>query len=214
MLHFDLLMPPESPLFSCNGTPGMAPPTHNAVRASWLPMEFVVVDISGPYNVILGRNWLHGMKAIASTYHQLVRFIGRDGWQEEIRGDRLAAKQCHVNAIHTKAKVKKAQSIRIPEVPVLENIGSPIEDKAVEDLVTISINEDGSRYFLLHSSLLLIEQEKMVQFLKDHIGVFAWTPNEMLGVDPPSFPMPSTWIGLGKRMCRGRGAILPHMQTQ
>lgn len=39
---------------------------------------FVVEDLS-PFNVILGRTWLHGMKAIPSTYHQVVSFITENG---------------------------------------------------------------------------------------------------------------------------------------
>ncbi|KAI8572133.1 hypothetical protein RHMOL_Rhmol01G0175000 [Rhododendron molle] len=35
-------------------------------------MEFVMVDVSSPYNAIVGSIWLHEMKAIASTYHQVV----------------------------------------------------------------------------------------------------------------------------------------------
>lgn len=35
-------------------------------------MEFVVVDAPSPYNAVLGRSWLHTLKAIASTYHQMV----------------------------------------------------------------------------------------------------------------------------------------------
>lgn len=45
------------------------------------------------------------------------------------------------------------------------------------------INEDGSRFFLLSSSLSDAEREEMFQFLKDNIDVFAWTPYEMPGVD-------------------------------
>lgn len=37
-----------------------------------LSINFVIVNMPSPYNVILGRAWLHGMKAIASTYHQVV----------------------------------------------------------------------------------------------------------------------------------------------
>ena len=32
-------------------------------------IEFLVVDIDSPYQAILGRGWLHAMKAVPSTYH-------------------------------------------------------------------------------------------------------------------------------------------------
>lgn len=67
---------------------------------------------------------------------------------------------------------------------VLEDVGEPVEEKAIEDLVSMPLNEDGSHFFLLGSSLSDTEREKMFQFLKSNIEVFAWTPYEMPGVDP------------------------------
>ena len=52
---------------------------------------FVVEDLS-PFNVILGRTWLHGMKVIPSTYHQMVSFITQDG-QIDLYGSQLASRQ-------------------------------------------------------------------------------------------------------------------------
>lgn len=52
-----------------------------------LEIDFTVVDSPSPYNAILGRGWLHAMRAIASTLHQCVRFIGTSGKQETVRGD-------------------------------------------------------------------------------------------------------------------------------
>ncbi|XP_058185718.1 uncharacterized protein LOC131302942 [Rhododendron vialii] len=54
-----------------------------------LEIEFVVVASPSPYNVILGRTWLHEMKAVASTFHQVVKFVGRNGRQESFRGDQI-----------------------------------------------------------------------------------------------------------------------------
>ncbi|RVX17156.1 hypothetical protein CK203_003426 [Vitis vinifera] len=47
-----------------------------------------------PFNVILGRTWLHYMKAIPSTYHQMVSFLTKDG-QIDLYGSQLAARQCY-----------------------------------------------------------------------------------------------------------------------
>ncbi|GFS35059.1 hypothetical protein Acr_00g0037570 [Actinidia rufa] len=40
-----------------------------------LMTEFVVVDIPSPYNAIVGRDWLHRMKGVASTLHQAIKFL-------------------------------------------------------------------------------------------------------------------------------------------
>ena len=36
---------------------------------------FSVVEDLGPYNAIIGRAWLHAMKAVPSTYHQTISYL-------------------------------------------------------------------------------------------------------------------------------------------
>ena len=40
---------------------------------------FSVVEDLGPYNAILGRAWLHAMKAVPSTYHQTISYLTVSG---------------------------------------------------------------------------------------------------------------------------------------
>lgn len=42
-------------------------------------VEFLVVKHLSPYNLIMGRSWLHIMQAMLSTYHQLLRFPKQHG---------------------------------------------------------------------------------------------------------------------------------------
>ncbi|XP_019266560.1 PREDICTED: uncharacterized protein LOC109243993 [Nicotiana attenuata] len=57
---------------------------------------FEVVDGDIGYNIILGRPWLHEMKAVPSTYHQLLKFPTPEGIKQII-GDQPAARE--MNAI-------------------------------------------------------------------------------------------------------------------
>ncbi|XP_070054751.1 uncharacterized protein [Nicotiana tomentosiformis] len=57
---------------------------------------FEVVDGDMRYNIILGRPWLHEMKAVPSTYHQLLKFPTHEGIKQ-IRGDQSTTKE--MNAI-------------------------------------------------------------------------------------------------------------------
>ena len=36
---------------------------------------FSVVEDLGPYNAIIGRAWLHVMKVVPSTYHQMISYL-------------------------------------------------------------------------------------------------------------------------------------------
>ncbi|XP_026395818.1 uncharacterized protein LOC113290424 [Papaver somniferum] len=55
---------------------------------------FCVVDVILPYTSIVGRSWIHGIKGVASTYHQRIRFPIPDGIAEVI-GDSGEAKYCY-----------------------------------------------------------------------------------------------------------------------
>ena len=44
-----------------------------------LSMQFTMVDDFSSYNVIIGRAWLHKMKVISSTYHQMVSYLTDEG---------------------------------------------------------------------------------------------------------------------------------------
>ena len=48
-----------------------------SVKASPVTQQvlFSVVEDLGPYNAILGRAWLHAMKAVPSTYHQTISYL-------------------------------------------------------------------------------------------------------------------------------------------
>ena len=52
---------------------------------------FSVVEDLGPYNAIMGRTWLHAMKAVPSTYHQTISYLTASG-QVDLQGIQLAAR--------------------------------------------------------------------------------------------------------------------------
>ena len=68
------------------------------------PTQFWVLNSYSPYNAILGRPWLHKMKAVPSTLHQRLRFPTPEGIME-VRGDQVTAKQCLIAAAHQKGAV-------------------------------------------------------------------------------------------------------------
>jgi hypothetical protein len=63
-----------------------------------LETEFVVIDVPSPYTAIMGRRWLHRLKAVPSSFHQKLRFPTDFGIME-IKGDQVASKQCIMAAV-------------------------------------------------------------------------------------------------------------------
>ncbi|XP_075500068.1 uncharacterized protein LOC142538641 [Primulina tabacum] len=79
--------------------------------------SFTVVDSPSLYNIILGRQVMNELRAVASTYHQKIKFSmgARVG---EVRGDQPSSQKCYVKAVRadqskTRREEKKA---RVDEV--------------------------------------------------------------------------------------------------
>lgn len=99
------------------------------------------------------------MKAIASTYHQVVRSIGAYGSQEDLYEDQTIAKRCYV-AVRSNKMTSRVNLIEVPDAPVLEDVSRRTNEKAIEDLLTVPISEDGSRFFLVRSSLAIPSENR------------------------------------------------------
>ena len=65
----------------------------------------MVEDLS-PFNAIMGCTWLHGMKVIPSTYHQMVSYLIKDE-QINLYGSQLAARQCYQIARETRSAIDR-----------------------------------------------------------------------------------------------------------
>ena len=74
-----------------------------------------MVDSDSPYNAIMGRMWLHTMKAVHSSYHQKVKFPTSQGIME-IRGDQASSKSCFYEAVKTGVSARGQE--RNPEAVV------------------------------------------------------------------------------------------------
>ncbi|XP_050266130.1 uncharacterized protein LOC126709798 [Quercus robur] len=66
-------------------------------------VTFIVVRSFSPYSVILGRPWIHAMKAVPSTLHVKVKFPTEYG-VAVVRGNQRVARQCLVAAVRWKSE--------------------------------------------------------------------------------------------------------------
>ena len=55
---------------------------------------FSIVEDLGQYLAIVGRVWLHAMKVVPSTYHEMISYLTSAG-QIVLLSNQLAARQCH-----------------------------------------------------------------------------------------------------------------------
>lgn len=64
---------------------------------------FMIINSCSAYNAILGRPWLHYMKAVPSTYHQVVKFPTENG-MGMIMEEQKQSRECYFNALKSKAE--------------------------------------------------------------------------------------------------------------
>ncbi|XP_075479436.1 uncharacterized protein LOC142520320 [Primulina tabacum] len=69
---------------------------------------FTVVDASSSYNIILGRPVMNELKAVASIYHQKIKFPVRNQ-VGEIRGDQPSSRKCYVETIRVDQKKERRE---------------------------------------------------------------------------------------------------------
>lgn len=69
--------------------------------------KFSVIDSLSCYNIILGRPWIHDMKAVPSTYHQCVKLPTPWG-VVKVNSDQQEAKDCYTTSMKPTTKPNQA----------------------------------------------------------------------------------------------------------
>uniref|UniRef100_A0A2N9HX06 Uncharacterized protein n=1 Tax=Fagus sylvatica TaxID=28930 RepID=A0A2N9HX06_FAGSY len=136
-------------------------------------VDFLVVNCPSAYNAIIGRPTLNRLRAVTSTYHLLLKFPTEHGIGE-IRGDQIAARECYLASLGSGGQ---NQTMSIEEQKTLV--------KPSGELDTIEL-EDGrpERTTKVGADLPPEMKESLVQFLKDNKDVFAWSHEDMPGINP------------------------------
>ncbi|KAL5541776.1 hypothetical protein UlMin_009486 [Ulmus minor] len=125
-------------------------------------VNFVLVDCPSPYNAIIGRPTLNKIRAVTSTYHMLIKFptVGGIGI---LRGDQTESREIY-EAANRLAQVQGIKS----------------SAKSRDEPPTTNIpNENGS----INNSEST-KAEDLIIFLREHRDVFAWSHEDMPGIDP------------------------------
>ncbi|RVW59017.1 Retrovirus-related Pol polyprotein from transposon 17.6 [Vitis vinifera] len=126
-----------------------------------LNVQFSVVQDLSPFNVILGRTWLHYMKAIPSTYHQM---IARETGTSQEDASLPESSNPHANSNYW---------IWWTKIP-----------RAADPLQTIQMSEEGTHLTNISSFSHQKKTQKMQNALKQNYDIFAWAHSDMKGIDP------------------------------
>ena len=136
-------------------------------------VTFLVVDCSSTYNAIIGRLTLNSWKAITLTYHMIIKFPTQYG-VGELRGDQVATRECYIAILemddHLQTMSIEEQRMGVEPVERLEEI--PLDSSRLDR--TTRIGTFASPTICL----------ALIAFLKENQDVFAWSHEDMPGIDP------------------------------
>ncbi|RRT40176.1 hypothetical protein B296_00035153 [Ensete ventricosum] len=83
-------------------------------RSKTLMVSFMVVKLPSAYNAIIGHPNLNQLKAVVSTYHQLLKFPTQAG-VGEVRSDPRESRQCYLTTTILSKKPKVQSAAAVPQ---------------------------------------------------------------------------------------------------
>ncbi|XP_074354097.1 uncharacterized protein LOC141693012 [Apium graveolens] len=130
--------------------------------------KLCIIDVDSTYNIIMGRPWIHNLKAVPSTYHQVLKFPTPWGAQE-IRGDQDMARECYRTCLK----------------PTIQHHGNETPVAAVtgpEKLAEINL-KTGDKQVLVGEVLSPTIEANLVNFLTTRLDAFAREHDDITGID-------------------------------
>ncbi|XP_052114525.1 uncharacterized protein LOC127745613 [Arachis duranensis] len=154
-------------------------------------IQYLVVDCFSPYNLILGRPFLNKFGAIVSTVHLCVKFHVQDNIIATVHSDHREARHCYNTSLKLPNRQNRAQVnaiLKQPDSPPLAELDprAELQDRPMpnEDLIKVSLTDDKTKFTFVGSTVQGADKEKLIQFLRQNADLFAWTPEDMPGIDP------------------------------
>ncbi|XP_073128031.1 uncharacterized protein [Henckelia pumila] len=142
---------------------------------------FTVVDAPSSFNGILGRPALSDFRAVASTYHQKLKFpSGRE--VGVVRGDQKAARLCYVNEVKIDAKKKRKEVGMVSVGRTSRVLGQKVLLMSEEGHEKVELSP-GAQIVKLAADLGPSVKQRLVDSLKKNKNVFAWSVSELTGVN-------------------------------
>ncbi|XP_073130885.1 uncharacterized protein [Henckelia pumila] len=141
---------------------------------------FTVVDAPSSFNGILGRPALSYFRAMASTYHQKLKFpSGRE--VGVVRGDQKVARLCYVNEVKIDAKKKRREVGMVSVGKAPRVFGQKVLLMSEEGHEKVELSP-GAQVVKLAVDLNPSVKKSLVDCLKKNKDFFAWSISELTGV--------------------------------
>ncbi|XP_073272400.1 uncharacterized protein [Primulina huaijiensis] len=146
-------------------------------------ITFTVVDTPSSYNGILGRPVLKDFRAVASTYHQKLKFpVGKE--VGVLCGDQKVARRCYEGMVKEEGKRARVEVNMIRR----GRSGLPVARKEVwevmEEESEVIVLGPEKKMLRIARDLDLRVREELIVFLQANLSVFSWSAQELTGTAP------------------------------
>ncbi|XP_072076708.1 uncharacterized protein [Arachis hypogaea] len=134
------------------------------------------------YNIISGRKTINDLGAAISTKLLVMKFVADDRSVGSIRGDLETAVACDHATLSLRKKSKEASGV------FLADLDARIEDKPRPepegDLEKFRVGDGDEKFMFINRNLPHELKEPLMEMIRANADLFAWTPADMLGIDP------------------------------
>jgi len=152
-----------------------------------ISVRYIVVDVNISYNALLGQPSLNKLGAIVSTLHLAMKFPSDRGTVATVYADQKTASECYVaslkmKSIETIAKRNVAQRM-VAMTDLDPRINDDVRMKPSNDVTEWQLAGEGQNT-RLGGAMTESKVKRVTKLLADNRDLFAWTAEDMPGVDP------------------------------
>ncbi|XP_073307094.1 uncharacterized protein [Primulina huaijiensis] len=141
---------------------------------------FTVVDAPSSYNIILGRLAMNELRAVASTYHQKIKFPVCGG-VGEVKGDQPSSRKCYGETVRVDQK-KARREWKGKESQ--EEVAREREVHFVAEEEQEVVEIESGKHVWVARDIYASTRVNLLNCLKANVSVFAWSQQELAGVSP------------------------------
>ncbi|XP_048491419.1 uncharacterized protein LOC125492746 [Beta vulgaris subsp. vulgaris] len=181
------------------------------VEARDVMTEFLVVDVPGAYNAIIGRPFIHDVQGIISTYHLTMLYVSNLGRTTKLKGNQEAAQSCYLTTLKQPAKRMPVEEVnpltRKQRRDQRRALMNEAENEKEEEMMQVSMEElearpedtprpqpdgetqqemlaeDPERTVVVGTDMDPKARINLVTNLRENADVFAFSADVMPGID-------------------------------
>ncbi|XP_016164353.1 uncharacterized protein LOC107606855 [Arachis ipaensis] len=158
-----------------------------------IDIQYLIVDCYSLYNIIIRRPALNAFRALVSILHLCVKFPVQENRIATMYVDHQEARQCY----NASLKQNSTKQTTRPQVQAIHNTAmiltlselDPREDfnerpQPMDNLQRVILTENEKHFTHIGEALEGEERSKLITILRSNADLFAWTPDDMPGINP------------------------------